>query len=249
MISLPKCIPLLLLENIYINKVKLIFIELWALIMNFTFTLTTNLLSDVGYEVQSCQDWKHTPERHDGRPGPRTVHGNVLTPLRSLNRGLPPWPDTVYWTPPACQACRSRADKVSGTWMEFTFICRLDHLNFWFSPCSFLELGSIQIISSNIYYCPCLFVWTPTPCMARLPSAPLDALPLRLRSGQVAPAALGPICLIACHSPPDGEQGPSGALLTCHQCLPASGAQSSVNVGWIKRRMDQWTIEGWPCGF
>lgn len=162
---------------------------------------------------------------------------------------LPPWPDTVYWMPPACQACRSQADKVSRTWMEFTFICRLEHLNFWFSPCSFLELGSIQIISSNIYYCPCLCVWTPTPCTARLLSVPLDDLPLRLQSEQVVPAALGPICLIACHSPPHGEQGPSGALLTCHQYFPTSGGKSSVNAGWIKRRMDQWTIEIWPCGF
>lgn len=181
------------------------------------------------------------------QPGPRTVHGNVLTPLRSLNRGLPPWPDTVHWdASPACQACRSRADKVSRTWMEATFLCRLDHLNFWFSPCSFLELGSIQIISS-IYITVLAFASGPLhpawPDSRQLRLMPCPETPVRTG---IQP--LGPICLIACHSPQMGNKD----RVVPYQCVTSTSQRQGevFSECWLdKRRMDQWTIEGWPCGF
>ena len=103
---------------------------------------------------------------------------------------LPPWPDAVHWTPSTCQACRSRADKVSHTWMEFTFILQAGTI--WIS-CFLLVLflNWAQFISSNIYNCPCLCIWSPTPCMARLLSVLLDDVPLRLQSEQIVPAHLG----------------------------------------------------------
>lgn len=105
---------------------------------------------------------------------------------------LPPWPDAVYWMPSTCQACRSQADKVSHTWMEFTFILQAGTI--WISGfllVLFLNWAQFKLFPQTYITVLAFASGLLTPCMARLLSVLLDDVPLRLQSEQIVPAHLG----------------------------------------------------------
>lgn len=64
--------------------------------------LSTNL-SGLGYEIQSCPNRKHTPERNDGRLRPCTVLGNALNSLPQTEQ------EAVVWSGLTCSLVTEHA--------------------------------------------------------------------------------------------------------------------------------------------
>lgn len=158
-----------------------------------------------------------------------------------------------------CQMYRSWGGKLFCIWIEFTFILRLERLNFLFSPLLFSWVGlnsehflkhatrSLLLLHLSLKSC-VLRGLTPMSTIALM--QPL----LKLQSEWTGPSTLGLYfgltCFVACHFLSDGKKGPC----YIHVCITITSqcqgySKCSLNVGWIKGRMNKQMIEDWPYSF